>query len=752
MRNKIFISYSRQDQDWLDRFRTMSKPLINSQYLEVWSDKNIDAGQQWREQIKTALASAKVAVFLVSPDSLASRFIMEDELTPMLEAEARGENIAITWFQLRHCLYKETPLEPYQRLYPKPLNGLSDAEIDQALAEICQSIQKLAKTSSPKTTPSNPSKSSLAEHYRAYHERCIQQWRHPRYQLDQRFVHLTLLIDQTEDTQGIRWLPHQQTFSALSEILDEVPDQPLVLLGQPGAGKSTLLRHFELDTAQHALASAAPENAPLSFFVPLSAYKADAKGQWPSPLEWLSTRWAKLNPALPPLENLLKQQRLILLLDALNEVPLAHRESITRWRDFIQQLADDYPGNRVIFSCRSLDYSASLSSKDLPVPQVRIEPLDDEQVQAFLHSYCEEHADALWTNLRGTKQLDLLRLPFFLKLLTDQAHSGAIPEGRAALFGGFVRRALRREIDQHQPLFQAGKLLSERDIERLSHTTDWKPGHALPSGGMLCNKLSALAFAMQDRYGPKATSAEDAENPQVRLDYDEALALLSGNQAIEQAKQILKAGEALNLLDEDPSDNTVGYTHQLLQEFFAARQLATKPEPARVQRSWRISEVTPSLSDTLATLAASDTLSPLPSSGWEETTVLAAAMSADQDQFVRELMGHHLVLAGRCAVQPDVNLSGALLEDLRQALLARSGNPEADLRERIDAGLALGLLGDPCFEQRSGPQGDYLMPPLVTIPGGTYRIGSEDGDDDEKPIIKVRLEVFALGQFPVTNA
>ena len=40
-----------------------------------------------------------------------------------------------------------------------------------------------------------------------------------------------------------------------------------------------------------------------------------------------------------------------------------------------------------------------------------------------------------------------------------------------------------------------------------------------------------------------------------------------------------------------------------------------------------------------------------------------------------------------------------------------------------DAGLALGWLGDPRFEQRSGPFGAYLAPPLVAIPGGDDPIG-----------------------------
>jgi len=42
--------------------------------------------------------------------------------------------------------------------------------------------------------------------------------------LDQRFVHLTLLLDQGEEAQGPRWAPQEQRFQNLAEVLANVPD------------------------------------------------------------------------------------------------------------------------------------------------------------------------------------------------------------------------------------------------------------------------------------------------------------------------------------------------------------------------------------------------------------------------------------------------------------------------------------------------------------------------------------------------
>jgi len=191
----------------------------------------------------------------------------------------------------------------------------------------------------------------------------------------------------------------------------------------------------------------------------------------------------------------------------------------------------------------------------------------------------------------------------------------------------------------------------------------------------------------------------------------------------------------------------------LFQEYFAARQLARQPQAELVQQEWRADRVVPSLQGLLHDLADADPLPPLLTTGWEETTVLAAAMARDPDRFVTALMPQNLALAGRCAAQPEVRVSEGLKDRVRQALIARTQAPTADVRARIAAGLALGEVGDPRFTRRHGPYGPYLLPPLIDIPGGTYRIGSDEGlYADEAPVHSVALMPFAIAQFPVTNA
>jgi formylglycine-generating enzyme required for sulfatase activity len=284
--------------------------------------------------------------------------------------------------------------------------------------------------------------------------------------------------------------------------------------------------------------------------------------------------------------------------------------------------------------------------------------------------------------------------------------------------------------------------LHDRDIQRLNLARSWRTSFELPERGVLIPKLSHLAYQMQSQHSA-------GEGGQVRIDYDEALDILGHA----RSEDILHAGVALGVLEQDLDREEVLYVHKLLQEYFAARELAKAPQPELVHQAWQADKVTPSLEDTLAKLADSDPLPPLPGTGWEEATVLAAAMAPDPDQFIADLMENNLALAGRCTAQPDAKVSDGLKDKLRWALVERTQDAKADLRARIAAGLSLGELGDPRFVRRKGPYGEYLLPPLIEIPGETYTIGSDEGlYEDEAPAHPVKLQSFRMAKFPVTNA
>ncbi|MEK7830299.1 MAG: hypothetical protein AAB401_04390, partial [Acidobacteriota bacterium] len=373
------------------------------------------------------------------------------------------------------------------------------------------------------------------------------------------------------------------------------------------------------------------------------------------PREWLNSQWTKLYPQLPQLESYLLKGHALLLLDALNEMP--HRSAadyhnlVGVWRAFAQEAIR--AGNRIVFSCRSLDYSASLSSPDLRVPQIEVQPMNPDQVREFLNAYRPAQAERIWNDLDDSPQFGLFQTPYFLKLLCEQVEaSGEMPKGRASLFTGFVRQALKRESGGDLFQLQSG-LLVERDHEKLT-SGKWRNPCELPEWGVLVPRLSELAFAMQKK-------GLETEGAQVRIDYDDACDLI----AHEQSENILKAGIALNVLDKDLVQFEITFFHQLLQEYFAARKLAKEPNPARVHVEWEAAKVSPTLAETIATLADGDPLPPLAQTGWEETTLTAAPMAKEPEAFIRALMPENLALAARCAASAEVKIGEELKQEIR---------------------------------------------------------------------------------------
>ena len=141
-RRQLFISYNHRDGDYVERLLTMLRPLDQHHGLERWDDSRIQPGMLWREEIEKALASAQVALLMVSVDFLASEFVTRSELPPLFTA-AKQEGLRILWVPLRPCLWKLIPeIEQYQAVIPagRTVAEMAEVERERAFVEIAERI------------------------------------------------------------------------------------------------------------------------------------------------------------------------------------------------------------------------------------------------------------------------------------------------------------------------------------------------------------------------------------------------------------------------------------------------------------------------------------------------------------------------------------------------------------------------------------------------------------------------------------
>lgn len=87
---RMFVSYSHKDERHRETLESHLKVLSRAGLLDVWHDRRIDPGDDWRGEIDATLEEADVVVLLVSADFLASDYCADVELKRALERQAAG--------------------------------------------------------------------------------------------------------------------------------------------------------------------------------------------------------------------------------------------------------------------------------------------------------------------------------------------------------------------------------------------------------------------------------------------------------------------------------------------------------------------------------------------------------------------------------------------------------------------------------------------------------------------------------------
>ncbi len=317
----------------------------------------------------------------------------------------------------------------------------------------------------------------------------------------------------------------------------------VALLGDPGAGKSTALRglfreytqRWEQDSSQR-----------IPLFATLNRWQ-----ETETLLDFLQKETPELAASIT---SLLKDGRILLLLDGLNELPNLKRNKETNEindprSSAIAALSGDYPQTLCLLSCRVKEFVGGPTWCDLHVL-----PLRRAQVEAIVHTYFHdepEKATQLIVKLYEGKLEKLQTLaekPFYLKrLLAYFGATGEIPANPALLLAYSVDTAIYDEINKG--------LLKAEEREELKE------------------RLSLLAFNMTEAR-KVSTSQEQAagwlfylRGKPGQFDYVEKEPEANAKE-MELAEIWLRHGEACGLRAIQGGE--IKFAHQLLLEYFCA--------------------------------------------------------------------------------------------------------------------------------------------------------------------------------------
>ncbi len=442
----------------------------------------------------------------------------------------------------------------------------------------------------------------------------------------------------------------------------------VVLLGEPGSGKTTTLWDLAY---HHACEAQVNVQAPLPIFVPLGGYTG------PEPaLEYVKAQAGALGPHLTILEQ---DKRVLLLLDALNEMPpVGYHERVRR----IQALLSEFHDAPAVVTCRALDYVEALD-----LHKLEIQPLGPLRQRGFMENYLgPERGESLFWQIAGMDVADAWRVwredgKTFKAFWTAKTTSGAFrwkPQYKSweRLRDGQMPSLLALGRNPYMlfmmvQVYLAGdgiiagnrgqlfadfsSVLMERERRRVAPSL-W------PGDAVLRRALVALAFAMQ-RTGKRGTAVDpDWAKQQMAVDGHDPVWLLH-------------LARRASLLDLEGSK--VRFVHQLVQEYFAAVALGERMAAGEDLRGyWPNGWVDPT--------------------GWEETVVLLAGIQRDMTPLVKQVLVANPPLAARCIAESGGERPPeAMVRAVQQRLVELMTDPRVAIPERNAAGVAVNHVGDP---------------------------------------------------------
>ena len=162
---KLFCSYSHHDESLWAELSKHLKLLERQGLVATWYDRQIGAGDLWRQAIDRNLQEADIILLLISADFLASDYCFDIEMKTALERHAAEEALVVPVI-LRPVDWRGTPFREFQSLPRdgKPITTFANPDVafEQVAAGLRAAIENRLKTRrgqnavSPEVPPEMP--------------------------------------------------------------------------------------------------------------------------------------------------------------------------------------------------------------------------------------------------------------------------------------------------------------------------------------------------------------------------------------------------------------------------------------------------------------------------------------------------------------------------------------------------------------------------------------------------------------------
>jgi hypothetical protein len=142
---KLFFCYAHEDEGLLKKIRTHLTPMQRQGLIEIWHDRDINAGTEWELEINKQLNTAQIILLLVSPDFMASDYCYGTEMKRALEWHNRKEALIIP--VILRPVYWQGILGNIQALPMdgKPVMGSDWHNQDEAFFYVAEGIRKVVE-------------------------------------------------------------------------------------------------------------------------------------------------------------------------------------------------------------------------------------------------------------------------------------------------------------------------------------------------------------------------------------------------------------------------------------------------------------------------------------------------------------------------------------------------------------------------------------------------------------------------------